>query len=46
MRILAIIPAYNEEDCIEQTVRSLVAACPNIDYLVINDGSSDNTGAN
>lgn len=45
MRILAIIPAYNEEDCIEQTVRSLVAACPDIDYLVINDGSTDNTGA-
>lgn len=43
MRILAIIPAYNEEDCIEQTVRGLQAACPEVDYLVVNDGSTDGT---
>ena len=43
MRILAIIPAYNEEACIEQTVRSLMAACPDVDYLVVNDGSTDGT---
>ena len=44
MRILAIIPAYNEEACIEQTVRSLVETCPDVDYLVVNDGSTDGTG--
>lgn len=44
MRILAIIPAYNEQDCIAQTVSSLTAACPDVDYLVVNDGSSDATG--
>ncbi|MDO4807542.1 MAG: glycosyltransferase family 2 protein [Coriobacteriales bacterium] len=43
MRILAIIPAYNEEDCIEQTVRGLKAACPHVDYLIVNDGSTDAT---
>lgn len=43
MRILAIIPAYNEEECLAQTVRSLTEACPNIDYLVVNDGSTDKT---
>jgi glycosyltransferase involved in cell wall biosynthesis len=43
MRILAIIPAYNEEDALATTVRELVDCCPSIDYLVVNDGSSDNT---
>lgn len=45
MRILAIIPAYNEEECLEQTVRNLKSTCPNVDYLVINDGSTDATRA-
>lgn len=44
MRILAIIPAYNEESCLQQTVEELVAACPTVDYLVVNDGSKDRTG--
>lgn len=43
MRILAVIPAYNEEECLEQTVRNLVATCPEVDYLVVNDGSTDAT---
>ena len=43
MRILAVIPAYNEEECIKSTVSSLVEACPQVDYLVINDGSKDAT---
>lgn len=43
MRTLAIIPAFNEEACIAQTVRSLQAACPDVDYLVVNDGSTDGT---
>lgn len=43
MRILAVIPAYNEQDCIEQTVDSLVATCPEVDYLIVNDGSTDKT---
>lgn len=43
MRILAVIPAYNEEACLATTVAGLVATCPDIDYLVINDGSVDGT---
>lgn len=43
MRVLAVIPAYNEEECLEDTVRELTATCPDIDYLVVNDGSADRT---
>lgn len=43
MRVLAIIPAYNEEECLEDTVRELTATCPDVDYLVVNDGSTDQT---
>jgi len=43
VRVLAVIPAFNEEDCIEATVRHLAATCPEVDYLVVNDGSKDRT---
>lgn len=43
MRILAVVPAYNEEACIAGTIDRLVSTCPDVDYLVINDGSSDGT---
>lgn len=42
-KILAVVPAYNEAGCIEQTIRELTASCPQIDYLVVNDGSKDAT---
>lgn len=42
-KVLAIIPAYNEEDCIVQTVRELQSISPETDYVVINDGSRDAT---
>ena len=45
MKVLAIIPAYNEEGCIEATVDEFVRTCPGVDYLVVNDGSSDQTEA-
>lgn len=44
MKILAVIPAYNEEECLENTVNELTTVCPDIDYLVVNDGSRDRTG--
>ena len=44
MKTLAIIPAFNEQDCILETVRHLTETCPTIDYLVVNDGSADSTG--
>lgn len=43
LNTLLIIPAYNEEGSIKSTVDSIVKSLPDIDYLIINDGSSDNT---
>ena len=45
MRVLAIIPAYNEEGSIVSTVEELLAADAGCDYLVVNDGSTDATEA-
>lgn len=42
-RILIIIPAYNEEANIESVVDNLIKNYSQYDYLVINDGSKDNT---
>ena len=42
MKSLIIIPAYNEEACIEQTVRDILEHAPNFDYIVINDCSRSN----
>lgn len=44
MKLLAIIPAYNEQDCIVGTVMELQRVAPTVDILVINDGSTDDTG--
>jgi glycosyltransferase involved in cell wall biosynthesis len=46
LKILIIVPAYNEEDVIENTVRNLLdvkRVMKNIDICVINDGSHDLT---
>lgn len=44
MKKLLIIPAYNEEKNIENTIKKLLALNnPDIDYIIINDGSTDNT---
>lgn len=43
-KILAIVPAYNEEEGIEQVIASLQKHTPYADILVINDGSTDETG--
>lgn len=42
MKVLAMIPAYNEEFNIEKTVNDVVKNT-NYDYVVINDCSKDNT---
>lgn len=42
-RVLVIIPAYNEEQNIEQVVEELIHKHPELDYVVINDGSTDRT---
>lgn len=43
MKVLAIIPAYNEEDNIVSTVDDVLKCAPGVDYVVINDGSTDKT---
>ena len=40
-RILIIIPAYNEAENIEHVVDDLIKNYSQYDYVVINDGSSD-----
>ena len=42
-KILIIIPAYNEAGCIEKVVDNLEKNYPQYDYVVINDGSTDDT---
>ena len=43
MRILAIIPAYNEEESISSTIEEFISANTGCDFVVVNDGSSDHT---
>ena len=43
MKVLVIIPAYNEEACLEGAVNALTSTCPDVDYVIVNDGSSDRT---
>lgn len=43
MKVLVIIPAYNEEENILRVVRQLEAANTGCDYVVINDCSKDST---
>ena len=45
MKILIIIPAYNEEQNIERVVDNLIQNHPQYDYLVVNDCSTDSTEA-
>lgn len=40
-KILIIIPAYNEEDCILDVASSVKSA--GYDYIIVNDGSTDKT---
>lgn len=41
-----IIPAYNSVDCLERAVNSVRAQkIPNMEIILVDDGSTDNTGA-
>lgn len=42
-KILVIIPAYNEAGNIENVVNELQTKYPELDYVVVNDGSRDAT---
>ena len=43
MKVLLIIPAYNEEKSLPKLVAEINNYLPDIDYIIINDGSTDNT---
>ena len=43
MKTLIVIPAYNEALNIVKTVNDLKQNAPDVDYVVVNDGSKDNT---
>ncbi len=43
MKVLVIVPAYNEEKSIPGVVRDLRESVPSADVLVVNDGSKDAT---
>ncbi|ALX66684.1 glycosyltransferase family 2 protein [Microbacterium sp. XT11] len=43
--LLVIVPAWNEEGNVGATVREILASLPGADVLVVDDGSTDATGA-
>ena len=43
MNLLIMIPAYNEETNLPQTIQNIRTSVPNVDHLVINDCSTDRT---
>lgn len=45
MKCLVIVPAYNEEENIIRVIENLKENYAAYDYVVINDGSSDNTAS-
>ncbi len=43
MKTILIIPAFNEEESLKNTVESVRLKAPFADFLIVNDGSSDGT---
>ena len=42
--VSVLIPAYNHERYVQDAIRSVIAqTCPNIELIVVNDGSKDST---
>lgn len=42
-RVIAVVPAYNERDNIVSTIEDLRFNAPGVDYVIVNDGSKDDT---
>lgn len=42
-KVLLVIPSYNEEENIETVVNELITRFPELDYIIVNDGSTDRT---
>lgn len=45
LKLLIIIPAYNESENIIRVIEELKQTIPQYDYVIINDGSADGTAA-
>ena len=45
MKILVMIPCYNEEENLERVVKQLRESCPEVDFLIIDDCSTDGSRA-
>ena len=43
MRVLIIIPAYNEAGNVNKVVDNIIENYPQYDYVIVNDASSDGT---
>ncbi len=43
MRVLVIIPCYNEEKNIERVITRLKKTAPEVDYIIVNDCSTDDS---
>lgn len=43
MKLLIIIPAYNEAESLMGVIEKLRQTCPYYDYIIVNDGSTDET---
>lgn len=41
--VSVIVPAFNEKECIADTIRSLVASDHPVEIIVVDDGSTDDT---
>ena len=42
-RTLVVMPAYNEEESVGDTIREVLAKLPGTNLLVVDDGSVDDT---
>ena len=42
-KISVVLPAYNEEPSIGETIKEIIKLHPNVEILVIDDGSTDST---
>jgi len=43
MKTIAVVPAYNEEKTVGGVLAEIKEACPDLDILVVDDGSADRT---
>lgn len=41
--VFVISPCYNEEECVDHTMRRLREVCPDVTIVAVNDGSTDRT---